>query len=272
MAKTPGDIPTSYLLNPPRWNVWLPSGAAAGVLAVLLVALPVKDALQTLHSLRRVPDTNVFVMDYYLDYHIDKIRTQGMDGMNRHGLAISGMSVPAQPPRDADKPAIIASTLMRVILDHARDVDEAVELVGSFNIHFVESTTHFMVADASGRSRVIEFIDGTIRLTTTDESWQVCTNHILWQKTEEENDATSSRYRTGSRLADELDGNVDYDDCVRVTRSMAQDGFTMWTSVYDLTNREARVFYRCRSQNEYRDAIPLDGGRQSLESVDANEA
>ncbi len=176
-----------------------------------------------------------------------------MDGMNRHGVAVADMSADAQPPRDPGKPAVLQSTLMRVILDEAKDADEAVNLVGQFNVHFVDTKEHLMVGDASGRFRVIEFIDGKICVTSTERDWQICTNHILWNKSESENDETCARYRTGSDLAESLGRAADYSDAVRIVRSMSVAGLTMWTAVYNLTSREARVLYRTGHADEYRD-------------------
>ena len=41
-----------------------------------------KDHVRTLYSLRRVPNTNLYVMDYYADYHLDEVRTHGIDVNN----------------------------------------------------------------------------------------------------------------------------------------------------------------------------------------------
>jgi hypothetical protein len=299
----------------------------------LVAAFVVKDYVRTLYSLRRVPGTNAFVMDYYVDYHIDKIRNHGMDvnniedsciktlfpdfglsiatrlkraylpqeikvveksgdhcstvalharngntflgrnfdydndaclilrvhdrnglasiavidlaylnlnradldqasllsrlallfapyyvmdGMNRHGVAISDMAVGhAETPLNAKHPAIIQSTLERVILDYATNADEAVDLVRAFNVYFVEVPEHFMVADVSGRFRIIEFIGGEIRVTSAERSWQICTNDIVWRKSELERANACSRYRTGSDAAAKLCGVVDYADARR---------------------------------------------------------
>ena len=184
-----------------------------------------------------------------------------MDGINRHGVAVSDMSVDhAEPPVDAKHPAIIQSTLERVILDYATDADEAVDLVRAFNVHFVEVPEHLMVADASGRFRIIEFIGGEIRVTSAERPWQICTNDIVWRKSELERANGCPRYRTGSDAAEKLRGVVDYADARRVARSMADANGTMWTSVYNLTTREVGVIYRSRLDAEYRDAIPCVNG------------
>ncbi len=358
-----------------RWKRRL-KGVAVFTSALVVVAVFVlKDPVRTLTSLRRVPGSNAYVMDYYVNYNLDEVRSRGvnvddlegsfikallpdfavpianrvkrayipssietmkasagnhrcstvaikseqaqvffgrnldyrndaylilrvhdrdglasisvmdlaylnlnradldqtglldrlpllfapyylMDGMNRHGVAVSDMSVPhAEPPVTPGKPAIIQSTLMRLILDHAKTSDDAVELVREFNVHFVEQPEHLMVADASGNFRIIEFIDGEIRVTSTDQRWQVCTNQVMWQKSEQECDAACARYRAGSEAAERLSAGVGLADARDVIRTMSVDNWTMWTSVYDLTNRRMSVLYKAQIDTEYRDGL-----------------
>jgi len=368
--------------KPRRWWRRLRRAAIATLVLFVVVAFLVKDHVRTLRSLRRVPGTNAFVMDYYVDYHIDKIRDHGMDvhdiegscittlfpdfivpianrvkraylpkkvktiedsgnqcstvalrskngdvffgrnydwkndaclilrvhdrnglasiavidlaglnlnrpdldqtslidrlpllfapyyvmdGMNRHGVAVSTMGLDrGKPPVNPKHPAIIKFTLERLILDYAKDTDEAVDLVRAFNVHFVGGPYHLMVADASGRSRIIEFIDGKIRVTANEGPWQVCTNDIAWKKSEIERDSSCPRYQTGSDAAEKLGGVFDYAAARRVARSMSVNNWTMWTSVYDLTTREARVIYKSSLDAEYHDEIPCtDGGERT---------
>jgi predicted choloylglycine hydrolase len=202
-----------------------------------------RDDLDQTTLLQRIP---LLFAPYYL-----------MDGMNRHGVAVSDMSADAQPPEVPGKPAIILSTLMRLILDRAKTADEAVALVQAFNVHFVDTHEHLMIADAAGQFRVIEFIDGETRITPGVRSWQVCTNHLLWQKNEEENDQFCSRYRTGSDLAEASAGAADFDDALRITKSMSVEGFTMWSSGYNLTTGDIRIRYKGHEQPEYRDQLPM---------------
>ena len=99
-------------------------------------------------------------------------------------------------------------------------------------------------------------IDGEIRVTPGRRPWQIATNDIVCGKSEVDRRSGCPRYRTGSDTAEELGGVFDYADARRVARSMSVDNRTMWTSVYDLTTREARILYKSHPDTEYRDAIP----------------
>ena len=56
----------------------------------------------------------------------------------------------------------MTSTLMlRMILDYADDLEEAIEIVQSYDLHdSANSSFHYMVADASGRSAILEWVCG----------------------------------------------------------------------------------------------------------------
>lgn len=65
---------------------------------------------------------------------------------------------------DASKKNITSTTMLRMVLDYADDVDEAVELIRSYNLHDSANTSfHYMVADATGKSAILEWlpINGT---------------------------------------------------------------------------------------------------------------
>lgn len=342
------------------------------ILACLLYVSSGCNEVRTLCSLRRIPDTNAFVMDYYLDYHIEEIRHHGMDvnniektymaallpdillpcargleqkyipnsyqttdnqdhhcstvalrsndgtvyfgrnhdygndaclilrvhdkhgvaslsiidlaylnlnrpdldrmnlfqripllfspyfvmdGMNRHGVAVSIMSVDnAKASENPEKPDITNTTLLRLILDYAHSTDDAIELIQNFNVHFVETPQHVMIADSSGRSCVVEFIDGRMCITPGKQSWQVCTNYIMYNKSETENDSQCRRYKIGSAKVEALAGEFDVSGLRHITRSMSRN-WTMWTSLYNLTTREACIIYRSALDAEYRDTL-----------------
>jgi hypothetical protein len=340
------------------------------LVVILLAAIVLKDHIRTLRSLRRVPGTSAYVMDYYVDYNMEQIRSSGMDvnhvedglidvffpdalvsivtgakswfldeevqtiatgvercstvsvhspgggvffgrnfdwqhdallilkihkagavasvsvldlhymnldrddledtnliqripllfapyylqdGMNRHGVAVADMSVEgAKAPYDATKPDVILATVMRLILDYAKSTDEAIEILKQYNIHFAELTEHLMIADATGKSAIVEFIDGRIEVTPTKENWQVCTNHQICGLKEEENDECCVRYRHASEQLARSSAAADVDAVMRVMESISKDGWTMWTSVYDLSAGEFCVAYRRHFDKPYR--------------------
>ena len=113
-----------------------------------------------------------------------------------------------------------------------------------------------MIADATGDSRIIEFIDGHIRVSPSEyPSWHLSTNSVVWRKSESEKDARCHRYERGSSMAEQLNGTFLERDAVEITKSMSAKGWTMWTSVYELKNKKFLHFYRAQPNIIYRDQI-----------------
>jgi hypothetical protein len=59
-----------------------PAVAAAFLVGAVIVGVAVKDHVRSLWSLRRVPNTNLYVMDYYGAYDLREVRERGMDVTN----------------------------------------------------------------------------------------------------------------------------------------------------------------------------------------------
>ena len=90
-----------------------------------------------------------------------------LDGMNDAGVSC-GIYMSYQGPGDesystdqqTDKPDLTSTTMLRMILDYADDVDEAVDLVKKYDFHdSANSSFHYMVADQSGKSAILEWVN-----------------------------------------------------------------------------------------------------------------
>ncbi len=89
-----------------------------------------------------------------------------LDGINDAGVSCGiymtyqgEETVPTD--QNTDKPDITSTTLLRLILDYASTVEEAVEIASSYDLHDSAKTSyHYMVADASGKSAVLEWVNG----------------------------------------------------------------------------------------------------------------
>ena len=114
-----------------------------------------------------------------------------VDGMNEKGLCVSIMALPKQPARqDSGKHVVGTTIIMRLMLDRCATVEEALELVDSYDIrHDVKAGSgyHYMVADASGKCAVVEFDphDGWKTMIVSkpqDSRYMLVTNHLLSPK------------------------------------------------------------------------------------------
>jgi hypothetical protein len=180
------------------------------------------------------------------------------DGMNEYGVAVSEMTADGiEPPVDPGKPDVTNNLILRLILDYARNTDEAVALVGNYNVHFPVVRCHFMIADAAGKSVVVEFVGGKMDVVPSTRAWQVSTNHLLSRKSEAESIRACPRYRKASAAVGSMGTETDLSGLLKVMSSVSVRNWTMWTSLYNLSTGEFHVVYKQDYEHAYGDDLEM---------------
>jgi len=160
-----------------------------------------------------------------------------IDGMNECGVAISQNAVPERnTPKDPNKPTLLNSQIIRLVLDHAADVDQALALIQKYNVEFANTTVHFHLADASGKSAIVEYVDGGVSIVRDDNLWQVSTNYLF----SEPQQPDCWRYKTASKALREAQGNISQDKAMSLLKDTSQD-HTTWSIVYNLENGQINL-------------------------------
>ena len=101
-----------------------------------------------------------------------------LDGMNEKGLIVADLMAgdKEETHQKTDKPDLTTTSAIRLLLDRAANVDEAVELLKQHDMNSsIGAAHHFAVADATGKSVVVEYVDGEMLVTETN----IVTNHYL---------------------------------------------------------------------------------------------
>jgi hypothetical protein len=128
---------------------------------------------------------------------------------------------------------------IRLLLDNAADVEEAVTLLSSYNIRMENPPIHYLAADRAGRSVVVEFVAGRMIVAPNREPWQAATNFVLtgsgapgaspcWRYDRAHQTLGAARGRLTAEAAGEL--------LERVSQAN-----TIWTTLYDLRGGTFRV-------------------------------
>jgi hypothetical protein len=161
------------------------------------------------------------------------------DGMNEHGLAVGMMAVSqAEPHHDPSRPTISSLEMIRLLLDYAKDVEEAVNLLGQYNIDFIGGPPlHYLIADGLGNSLVVEFIDGEMILLETEEPWQVSTNFLISLEEPLGSNSSCWRYNAAFDTLQESLGAITPDEGMAILESVAQSN-TIWSILYNQTSGE----------------------------------
>lgn len=164
-------------------------------------------------------------------------------GMNEKGVAISGMSADRmEAVADPRRPLIGYGHVLRLVLDHAASVDEAIELVERVSWSHAGGD-HLMIADASGRSAIVEFHDDRTLAFPSRSAWRVATNTSVWGRQDADLRLLCRRYAHASKALEAKNGDLSTSDALRLLASLRMEGtlVTANSSVWNLTAREVRL-------------------------------
>jgi choloylglycine hydrolase len=164
------------------------------------------------------------------------------DGMNEYGLSVGLMAVPhAEGGNDPQKITLDSLQAIRLMLDHARTVDEAVKLLEGYNIDFDGGPpVHYLLADFAGRSAVVEFLDNQIKVVRSDQPWQVSTNFILSGLAPEQALSSCGRYKKVYQTINQAQGVLSAEGSMDLLKAVSQNN-TLWSVTYGLESGEIRL-------------------------------
>lgn len=162
------------------------------------------------------------------------------DGINEKGVAIGLMAVPyAEPPYSSTKKMIYDLDVIRLVLDYADDTDEAIDLINNYNIEFTEIPLHFLIADSSGHSAVIEFINDSLIVIENDLPYQVSTNFLIYNELPDL-EGNCWRYDSALDALEDSNGNISLNDGMNILNSVSQNN-TMWSIEYIMNTGDIMV-------------------------------
>jgi hypothetical protein len=163
------------------------------------------------------------------------------DGMNEYGLTVGMAAVPGSTmPYDPDKETIGSLRAIREILDHARNVDEAVALLQSYNIDMRGGPPiHYLIADSARRPALIEFNAGEMVIIANENAWHLATNHLRTAGDETGHSGCWRYDKMYQRLA-ETGGQLATQDALDLLAGVSQEN-TQWSVVYGMRTGDVNV-------------------------------
>lgn len=189
-----------------------------------------------------------------------------LDGLNEMGLVVSVNMIQdnATIEQNTDKPDITTTTAVRLLLDQAADVEEAIELLNSYDLHASFGyMVHFAIADKSGRSVVVEYVNNEMIVTETP----VATNFYL-SEGEKNGIGTQQSHERYEILMNRLKGSetMEMNDVRDALDSVSKDNFgefesTEWSIVMNQSTGEVRYYHRENYTEPY--VFTITGGQES---------
>ena len=175
-----------------------------------------------------------------------------LDGINEKGLSMAVLKIEDAPTsQDTGKTNLTTTTAVRLVLDKAANVEEAIALLKQYDMHSsAGSCYHFQIADASGASAVVEYVDNEMVVLRAETNYQMVTNFLLAPQKYGFGNG-QDRYEilktaldaSGGVLADEQ-AAMDLLQAASSDWHESKSGrmsATQWSIIYNNTNRTAKV-------------------------------
>ncbi|RLC71101.1 MAG: hypothetical protein DRJ03_30690, partial [Chloroflexi bacterium] len=163
------------------------------------------------------------------------------DGMNERGLVVGMAAVPPgdmQP--DPNKETVGSLGVIREMLDHAANVDEAVAILKSYNIDMEGGPAiHYLIADSSGRAALVEFYQGEMVVIPNETGYHLATN-FLRASVGESAEGQCGRYDRIRHRLTETEGRMTAQGGMNLLEEVSQGG-TQWSVVYEMGSGNVNV-------------------------------
>lgn len=172
-----------------------------------------------------------------------------LDGMNEKGLCVSVNMIQDGDiiSQNTENPDITTTTAIRMLLNQAADVEEAMELLGQYDLHAsMGHMVHFAIADSTGKSVAIEYIDNRMKVIETP----ILTNFYL-SEGKKNGIGTSQSHTRFEMLEQTLEEKsaMDSGQVRDALSSVSKGNFgefesTEWSVVFDQSALTAEYYHR----------------------------
>ena len=174
------------------------------------------------------------------------------DGINEYGFAVAILTdADAIYSKQNDKKTLFDMTLPRLLLSKAKSVEEAIHYTEKYNYFYDVAPLHYMVADASGHSAVIEFVDGKMVVTKAENKYQAVTNFTLFDNPTKTGFG-KDRYDNILNVLEKQGGIISEEDALKLLKSNVIPGDEQWSAVYNLTQKTLSVTFSGDYKNIHR--------------------
>ncbi len=187
------------------------------------------------------------------------------DGMNEKGLAIALLAVPkAEVPYNPDKITLNTTTAIRLVLDKAATVEEAIELLKQYNIYFSGGIEcHYLIADASGHSVIVEYVNQELCVVESETEYQIASNFIAYNGLNIGEGFTEfERYDRVQNAIEENNGILEVSGAIQLLADVGVfDGDIdklQWSVLYNLTTGKGGIFANRKTNNIIEFSLDMD--------------
>ena len=169
-----------------------------------------------------------------------------LDGMNEKGLCVSDLieiDGSTEVP-DTDRADLTIVAAIRLVLDYAKDTEEAVKLLSEYDVFpSVNAAHHLAISDINNHNVVVEWKNGQMRVTETD----IVTNHCLAENLQ--SPLTGESLKRFASLAQKHSGFKSHEEGLQALQDASYEEETLWSVIYDKENLSSTIYFDCDWDN-----------------------
>ena len=174
-----------------------------------------------------------------------------LDGMNECGLCVADLiEIDGEAVHQSTgKTPITTVAAIRLMLDYAANVEEAIALLQQHDMHSSMNVAHhFALCDTTGKNVVVEYVDNQMVVSES----RACTNHRL-ACTSVLQDSTLQPAITNSnqRLKQLLAIQESHKPLLNSMQDVAFEGWTRWSIVFNPSQQQATYYFNADFSTPY---------------------
>ncbi len=170
-----------------------------------------------------------------------------VDGFNEKGLSIAALALSHDGvAQNTGKKKIGTTLAIRMVLDKAATVNEAIELLSQYDIQSAmkDSDFHFMLADASGMSKVVEYVQNEMRVWDARYLANTYITPYMGEQLHQPRFDMLESYITHCKDRFEADDAFAFLRCVSQDKTINRGGsMTRWSAVINLKKLSMELYY-----------------------------
>lgn len=166
-----------------------------------------------------------------------------LDGINEKGLMVADLFAgdKEKTAQERGNLSVTTTTAIRLLLDRAATTDEAISMLSSWDMHSsIDWAHHIAIADATGHSVVVEWVDNEMIVTETP----AVTNHYLTPlrphvgigPTEARRDTLCARLEAMPRMQSS--------DMKQLLQDVSFEEYTGWSVIFNTSDLSATYYFR----------------------------
>lgn len=174
-----------------------------------------------------------------------------MDGINEKGLIVADLMAGDDEVTDqrSSLPDLTTTTAMRLLLNTAANVQEALEILSNYDMHSDIGTAHHLfLADAKGNSVAVEWVNSEMIVTPSD----VLNNHYLCSQkagvgSSQESFIHEAKLLSAKESAQGVMSSEQMADALFEVLSLPDESYyggTQWSIVFDTESASATWYWR----------------------------